>query len=185
MTRSPVHGATTNSGCGANWPRKRQCVSALPLTSTRRTRPPTIFLARARPCPYPTCSCEWSACPSGAAYNVPAHTAAASNPTSPFYPLDASCCVVPGFTLRERLVLDGHLDCSVGRPCAVTPKGLAAPTVQYLNQNTPGGPKLLTGTIPPQLGLMTAVEYLYLFNIDSMDGTIPPELGGLTGLSLL
>jgi hypothetical protein len=104
-----------------------------------------------------------------------------TNPTSPFYPDDAACCVA-GFTLRERLVTDGHLDCSGGRPCAVTPQGLTASTVNYANQNGPGGPRLLTGTIPPQLGGMTAAAFLYLTNNDSMYGTIPPELGGLTGL---
>jgi hypothetical protein len=136
-------------------------------------------------CPYPTCSCKWAVCQSGAAYNVPAAVAEVMNPTSPFYPLDAACCAAAGFTLRERLVLEGHLDCSVGRPCAVTPQGLTAQTVYYTWQNTPGGPRLLTGTIPPQLGGMTAIERLFLSSNQYMDGTLPPELGLLTAMTYL
>jgi hypothetical protein len=79
---------------------------------------------------------------------------------SPFYPDDPAVCCAVGFTLRERLVLDGHLDCSGGRPCAATPKGLTTTVINYATQNQAGGPDLLTGTIPPELGLMTAVKYL-------------------------
>jgi hypothetical protein len=66
------------------------------------------------PCPYPTCACSVTACPSGAVQ--PSST----NPATPFYPAeDPTCCAV-GFSLREVLVGLGDFDCSAGRPCAAT-----------------------------------------------------------------
>jgi hypothetical protein len=42
------------------------------------------------------------------------------NLATPLYPADDTTCCPVGDTLRERLVTDGHLDCSVGRPCVAT-----------------------------------------------------------------
>jgi hypothetical protein len=135
-------------------------------------------------CPYPTCSCRFATCPAGG-YNVPATTTDVVNPSPPNYPTDAALCCASGFTLRERLVAEGHLDCSRGRPCAVTPKGLTTETVVYKDQIGTNGPDLLTGTIPPELGRMKAVTQFVLSGLSAMDGTIPPTLALLTAAKSL
>ncbi len=53
--------------------------------------------------------------------------------------------------------------------------GLTALTVLYLFDNT------LSGTIPAELGSLSNLEYLYL-NSNSLSGTIPVELGNLSSL---
>jgi hypothetical protein len=68
------------------------------------------------PCPYATCACTQLklTCPSGASSSTDVNSA------SPYYPAnDATCCPL-GATVRERLVTDGHLDCTAGRPCVAT-----------------------------------------------------------------
>ncbi len=42
----------------------------------------------------------------------------------------------------------------------------------------------LSGAIPPQIGNLTALEYLYLFD-NQLSGVIPPEIGNLTALTWL
>jgi hypothetical protein len=68
------------------------------------------------PCPFATCACTQTTCPSGAINSG----STAVNPVAPFYPADDTTCCPAGNTLREKLADDSHLDCSVGRPCAVT-----------------------------------------------------------------
>ncbi|KAK3281086.1 hypothetical protein CYMTET_11104, partial [Cymbomonas tetramitiformis] len=53
---------------------------------------------------------------------------------------------------------------------------LTAVTYLYLHYNS------LTGTIPSQLGQLTAMTTLYLY-YNSLTGTIPSQLGQLTALS--
>jgi hypothetical protein len=65
-----------------------------------------------------------------------------------------------GFTIRERLVSQQFLDCSVGRPCTVTHAGRATTVVDYNYQNSTSGPFLVTGTIPPEIGGMKSLQYL-------------------------
>ena len=107
-------------------------------------------------CPYPTCSCKWlTACPSGAVtFNVPAQSNNVENPVSPYYPDDATCCVA-GKSMREQMVTDNYLDCSVGRPCAVTPFGATDTSILYAFLFS------MTSTIPPQISGMTSVTKLY------------------------
>jgi hypothetical protein len=78
------------------------------------------------------------------------------NPATPFYPAeDATCCPV-GNTLLEKLVTDGHLDCSGGRPC-VAKTGVGGQGTQLLSIAINAG---LTGTVPPEVGLFTKVTNL-------------------------
>jgi len=110
-------------------------------------------------CPYPTCSCKFSAlvgCPSGSA-----KFSTAVNPVSPFYPTDESlCCTVSGDSFREQLVTDNYLDCSVGRPCVVTPYGAQYSKKIVYNPGFSGGLVNLTSTIPPQISGMTKLSFL-------------------------
>jgi Leucine-rich repeat (LRR) protein len=128
-------------------------------------------------CPYPTCACTKSVCPSGA----PNSGSLVANPATPFYPGDDVTCCVGGATLREQLVTDLHLDCSVGRPCIATMgapgKGTQAGVISYNAVS-------LTGTIPPEIGDLIALTKLYLSS-NKMTGTIPPEVSALTALTLL
>jgi hypothetical protein len=69
------------------------------------------------PCTFATCACTLTTCPSGATKTNSTDV----NPATPFYPADDTTCCPVGASLRERrLVTDGHLDCTVGRPCVVT-----------------------------------------------------------------
>ncbi len=43
----------------------------------------------------------------------------------------------------------------------------------------------LTGTLPPEIGNLTGLESLWLFNGNSINGTLPPEIGNLTELRVL
>jgi hypothetical protein len=128
-------------------------------------------------CPYPACGCKWlQACPSGAdvGFNVPAVTADANSPVSPFYPDDATCCVAgTGNTLRERMAADLLLDCS-SRPCTATAAGLTQLSISYQNDSK------ITGTMPPQMATLTAVTLVHVYNLDKMSGTLPTQLGLLT-----
>jgi hypothetical protein len=77
-------------------------------------------------CPYPTCDCTHTVCPSGSTntYTI------SVNPATSFYPADNNACCPVGDTLRERLVTKGFLDCSLGRPCIATPlNGTVATTL--------------------------------------------------------
>jgi hypothetical protein len=68
-------------------------------------------------CPYPTCACtDLATCPSGAQKS----SSAAVKLVTPFYPADDTACCPMGTSLSEQLVTDGHLDCTVGRPCVAT-----------------------------------------------------------------
>ena len=106
-------------------------------------------------CPYPTCSCKWSLCPSGAKFNVPAQTNDTKGPAPLYYPTDAVCCVTGGNSMREQMVTDEYLDCSVGRPCAVTPFGATDTSINYFSVPS------MTSTIPPQISGMTSLTKLY------------------------
>jgi hypothetical protein len=104
------------------------------------------------------CGCKWlTVCPSGTnVFNTPAVANNDLNPTAPNYPDDATCCAGTGFTLRERLVADGFLDCST-RPCLATAAGLSQTSISYISDAT------ITGTIPPQIATLTAVTRLYVY----------------------
>ena len=101
----------------------------------------------------------------------------AQNPVSPYYPDDATCCLAgTGRTLRERLVTGGFLDCGT-RPCTATAKGLTQLVISYGNQAA-----ALTGTICPEIATMTAATLLLLFNDPELWGTLPTQLGLMTAL---
>jgi Leucine-rich repeat (LRR) protein len=172
----------------------------IPGTLTLLTGPPTYFRLDTNPglcrldaastavtnmcigaslndaCPYPTCACKFLACPSGAVQP------SSVNAATPFYPAeDPTCCPVGGDTLRERLVTDLHLDCSVGRPCVATTGTPGRGTlVSTLSLGTEG----ITGTIPPQLGELTALKVLNM-RFNQLYGTVPSDIGKLTALTEL
>jgi hypothetical protein len=79
------------------------------------------------------------------------------NPATPFYPAEDTTCCPVGTSLRERLVTDLHLDCTVGRPCVAT-TGFSVKGTQVVNLILGG--QLLTGTIPPQINTLTAMKRL-------------------------
>jgi hypothetical protein len=102
-------------------------------------------------CPFPVCACtDLSGCPT----DNPKTSSTVVNPATPFYPADDTTCCPLGASLLENLVTDNHLDCTGGRPCVVTTstpgKGMLATSVKLTGQG-------LTGTIPPELGQMTAL----------------------------
>ena len=59
--------------------------------------------------------------------------------------------------MRAQMVTDDYLDCSVGRPCAVTPFGAEAAGPIYYRS----GAKSVTSTIPPQISGMTKLTSLF------------------------
>jgi hypothetical protein len=119
----------------------------------------------ANQCPYPVCACKWLGCPSGATGPV------ALNPVSPYYPTVIYCCASgTGNTLRERMVVDGFLDCSTA-PCTATAKGLSQVSISYINDAK------ITGTVPPQIATLTAVTLVHVYSLDNVSGTLPPQLG--------
>jgi hypothetical protein len=134
-------------------------------------------------CPYPTCPClKTLFCLSGGTNSG----STATNPASPFYPSeDATCCPV-GNTLRERLVLDEHIDCSSGRPCVteteLPSKGVQAVELKLKGQSLSG--QILTGSITLELFDMTSLTYLILSN-NALTGTMPSELTRLNELNHL
>jgi Leucine-rich repeat (LRR) protein len=122
-------------------------------------------------CPYPVCQCTGISCPSGATNSGSSRR----NPASPFYPADDALCCTPSNSLLEKLVSDGHADCSVGRSCVAitgTPeKGTRALEVSYESYG-------LTGDIPSFLGEFTYLKILRLAN-NRLIGAIPGTLNRL------
>jgi Leucine-rich repeat (LRR) protein len=124
-------------------------------------------------CPYPTCACSQTACPSGAENSGSTST----NEVSPFYPADsATCCPSGTNSIRERFVRAGHFDCSTGRPCRVY-TGIPGKGTKYAGQFVYDNDNL-RGTIPPQIGMMRKI-YRIRFEYNNLFGTIPSELGYL------
>jgi hypothetical protein len=79
-----------------------------------------------------------------------------------------------GASLREQLVTDLHLDCTVGRPCVIQFPG----TVMKYSD------KKLTGSIPPEIREFTSLKELWLYG-NELTGSIPPQMSALTALSQL
>ena len=68
-----------------------------------------------------------------------------------------------------QLVRDGLLDCS-RRPCVATPAGLARTRSLEYHENK------LTGSIPPQIGLLPVLGGLSLYDNPELQGTIPSQV---------
>jgi len=85
-------------------------------------------------------------------------------------------------TLRTRLVDADLLDCRGRRPCVPTPAGLQITNFDDLNFH-----KFefeLSGTLPPEIGQMTALSALvFHVRFGGVTGTIPTTLGMLTRLT--
>lgn len=60
----------------------------------------------------------------------------------------------------------------------VTVKGNKVTELEFSNNN-------LTGTLPPEIGDLTSLQYLSFYYGNSINGTLPPEIGNLTDLRLL
>ncbi|WP_452228922.1 MULTISPECIES: T9SS type A sorting domain-containing protein [unclassified Lacinutrix] len=60
----------------------------------------------------------------------------------------------------------------------VTVTGNKVSKLEFSNNN-------LTGTLPPEIGDLTGLEYLSFYSGNSINGTLPPEVGNLTELRVL
>jgi hypothetical protein len=132
-------------------------------------------------CPYPTCACTVATCPSGATNSG----STVVNPATPFYPADDTACCPVGKSVREELVKELHLDCSVGRPCVATTGTPGKGTLALAVALSRYAGYTLTSSIPPEISGLTALTLLRFNDHQTVTGSIPPGISKLTALKEL